>query len=288
MGIARVCRAVRVAKDPRRPSTPRSRMAAGRTGSFAVRARRRDKRVPGHLGRPGRRDRRPGPAAYGYPVDLSHPDLTIFVEVDQREVFVYTDGCAGPGRAAGRDERPRAGADVRRDRLPGGRVPDDAPRAALRLPALLRHAADRPRVGVQGVRAGPQLDRFQCDSRMYVVRVRPGPAAAGVFGRGPAPDRGAAPADAQDRRRRWPAASAPPRWSPATRSARSAARRWPTSPRWTTPCRLPILRPLIGQDKIEIMAEARRIGTLALSELPDQDCCTLLTPRQVGDPGPDR
>ena len=44
---------------------------------------------------------------------------------------------------------------------------------------------------------------------------------------------------------------------------------------------LPILRPLIGWDKSEIMAEARRIGTLAISELPDQDCCTLLTPRRV-------
>jgi thiamine biosynthesis protein ThiI len=29
------------------------------------------------------------------------------------------------------------------------------------------------------------------------------------------------------------------------------------------------------------MAEARRIRTLAISELPDQDCCTLLTPRRV-------
>jgi len=44
---------------------------------------------------------------------------------------------------------------------------------------------------------------------------------------------------------------------------------------------LPILRPLIGWDKTEIMAEARRIATLAISELPDQDCCTLLTPRRV-------
>lgn len=42
---------------------------------------------------------------------------------------------------------------------------------------------------------------------------------------------------------------------------------------------LPILRPLIGLDKIEIMAEARRIDTLTISELPDEDCCTLLTPR---------
>jgi tRNA uracil 4-sulfurtransferase len=44
---------------------------------------------------------------------------------------------------------------------------------------------------------------------------------------------------------------------------------------------LPILRPLIGWDKTEIMAEARRIGTLSISELPDQDCCSLLTPRRV-------
>ena len=45
--------------------------------------------------------------------------------------------------------------------------------------------------------------------------------------------------------------------------------------------RLPILRPLLGWDKTEIMAEARRLGTLSISELPDQDCCTLLTPRRV-------
>jgi thiamine biosynthesis protein ThiI len=44
---------------------------------------------------------------------------------------------------------------------------------------------------------------------------------------------------------------------------------------------LPILRPLLGWDKTEIMAEARRLDTLAISELPDQDCCTLLTPRRV-------
>jgi tRNA uracil 4-sulfurtransferase len=44
---------------------------------------------------------------------------------------------------------------------------------------------------------------------------------------------------------------------------------------------LPILRPLIGMDKTEIMAEARRIRTLAVSELPDEDCCTVLTPRRA-------
>ena len=40
-----------------------------------------------------------------------------------------------------------------------------------------------------------------------------------------------------------------------------------------------VLRPLIGMDKDEISAEARRLGTLAISNIPDQDCCQLFTPR---------
>jgi thiamine biosynthesis protein ThiI len=42
---------------------------------------------------------------------------------------------------------------------------------------------------------------------------------------------------------------------------------------------LPVLRPLIGMDKAEIMHEAQAIGTYAISVLPDQDCCTLFVPR---------
>jgi thiamine biosynthesis protein ThiI len=42
---------------------------------------------------------------------------------------------------------------------------------------------------------------------------------------------------------------------------------------------LPIFRPLIGMDKDEITAEAIRIGTYPISIVPDQDCCTLFTPR---------
>lgn len=41
---------------------------------------------------------------------------------------------------------------------------------------------------------------------------------------------------------------------------------------------LPILRPLIGTDKNEIIAEARRLGTFETSILPDQDCCSLFVP----------
>jgi len=42
---------------------------------------------------------------------------------------------------------------------------------------------------------------------------------------------------------------------------------------------LPVLRPLVGMDKEEITAEAIRLGTYPVSIIPDQDCCTLFTPK---------
>ncbi len=42
---------------------------------------------------------------------------------------------------------------------------------------------------------------------------------------------------------------------------------------------LPVFRPLIGWDKQEIMAEAKRIGTYETSILPDEECCTLFAPK---------
>ena len=42
---------------------------------------------------------------------------------------------------------------------------------------------------------------------------------------------------------------------------------------------LPVYRPLIGMDKEEITAQAIQIGTYPISVIPDQDCCTLFTPR---------
>ena len=41
---------------------------------------------------------------------------------------------------------------------------------------------------------------------------------------------------------------------------------------------LPVLRPLIGMDKIEITDQAHRIGTFETSIEPDQDCCRLFVP----------
>jgi thiamine biosynthesis protein ThiI len=40
-----------------------------------------------------------------------------------------------------------------------------------------------------------------------------------------------------------------------------------------------VLRPLVGLDKEEIIAQAQRLGTYEISIVPDQDSCTLFTPR---------
>ena len=42
---------------------------------------------------------------------------------------------------------------------------------------------------------------------------------------------------------------------------------------------MPLLRPLVGFDKEEITTEAHRLGTYEVSIIPDEDCCTLFTPR---------
>jgi thiamine biosynthesis protein ThiI len=42
---------------------------------------------------------------------------------------------------------------------------------------------------------------------------------------------------------------------------------------------LPILRPLIGMDKLEITQQAQALGSFETSIEPDQDCCTLFVPK---------
>ena len=44
-------------------------------------------------------------------------------------------------------------------------------------------------------------------------------------------------------------------------------------------CQLPVLRPVIGMDKQEIVAISRKIATFETSILPYEDCCTVFTPR---------
>ena len=48
---------------------------------------------------------------------------------------------------------------------------------------------------------------------------------------------------------------------------------------------MPILRPLIGSNKNDIVDIARQIGTFPVSIIPDQDCCSLFVPRHPATKG---
>src|SRR5262249_40228784 len=97
MGVVRVCRAVRVTKEAAAAIETGTELAGGRPGAFAVRAKRRDKRFPVTSAELAIAIGRRIQSTYGNPVNLRNPDFTIHVEVDQSEIFLYTDGLAGQG-----------------------------------------------------------------------------------------------------------------------------------------------------------------------------------------------
>jgi tRNA uracil 4-sulfurtransferase len=280
MGLARVCRAVRVAKDPEAATAAAIELVAGCPGSFAVRARRRDKRFEVTSAELavliGSRIQQ----EYGYPVNLRTPDTTVFVEVDQREVFVFTQGWPGQGGLP-------VGMSGRALVLMSGGI--DSPVAAYRmmrrgLRCSYLHFSGMPLTGPESVYKAyglaRQLDRFQTDSRLFVVAFGNAQRLLATIGAGKLQiiaqrrlmlKTGAALA------RRLRAAALVTGDSLGQVSSQTLT----NITALDDAVALPILRPLIGLDKAEIIAEARRICTLAISELPDQDCCSLLTPRQV-------
>jgi thiamine biosynthesis protein ThiI len=280
MGVARVCRALRVAREPGAAIETAVALMAGKTGSFAVRARRRDKRFPltsaelaVQIGTRVQRE-------YGYPVNLSRPDTTVFVEVDSREVFVYTDGQPGQGGLP-------VGMSGHALVLMSGGI--DSPVAAYRmmrrgLRCDFLHFSGMPLTGPESVYKAyglmHQLDRFQGGSRLFVVafgKTQQRLAASGASRLQIMAQRRLMLKTAEVLAGRLGAAALVTGDSLGQVSSQTLANLTALD----DAVGLPILRPLIGRDKVEIMAEARRIRTLALSELPDQDCCTLLTPRHV-------
>ena len=280
MGVARVCRAVRVAKEPEAAIEAAVGMLAGHSGSFAVRARRRDKRFPLRSAELAIRIGTRVQQEYGHPVNLSRPDLTVFVEVDQREVFVYTDGRAGQGGLP-------VGMSGRALVLMSGGI--DSPVAAYRmmrrgLRCDFLHFSGMPLTGPESVYKAyglmHQLDRFQSGSRLFVVafgKTQQKLAASGASRLQIVAQRRLMLKTGEALAARLGAAALITGDSLGQVSSQTLT----NLAALDDAVKLPILRPLIGRDKVEIMAEARTIRTLALSELPDQDCCTLLTPRHV-------
>ncbi|WP_150243668.1 tRNA uracil 4-sulfurtransferase ThiI [Nocardiopsis quinghaiensis] len=280
MGVVWVHLVRRVAKDLDAITDIGVRSMAGREGTFAVRARRRDKRfemtsseLAGYLGSKIIE-------AYGYGVRLKRPDNTLYVEVDRDEAFVFTDGVPGQGGLP-------AGMSGRGLVLMSGGI--DSPVAAHRmmrrgLKVDFLHFSGMPFTGPESIYKAyslvRQLDRYQVGSRLFVV----------PFGKAQQQLKSSGIERLQivaQRRLMLKTAEALADDLGAECLVTGDALGQVSSQTMTNltalddAVDLPILRPLIGMDKSEIMDHARRIGTLAISELPDEDCCTMLTPRQV-------
>jgi thiamine biosynthesis protein ThiI len=248
------------------------------TASFRLSARRADKRFP--LTSP-QIEREVGgriKEARGWRVDLSNPALTIHLEVLTNEAFYFFGKDRGPGGLP-------SGVSGRVVCLLSGGI--DSPVAAWRMmrrgcrvlfvhfhsyPILSRASQEKARELVR------LLTRFQLHSRLLLV----------PFG---------------EIQQRVVLTVAPPlrvviyrrlMMRIAEAAARShkahalttgevvgqvASQTLENMTQIDDVVKMPVLRPLVGMDKDEITAEAQRLGTYPISIIPDQDCCTLFTPR---------
>jgi thiamine biosynthesis protein ThiI len=279
-GIVRVCRALRVDKTPEAAIAACVALTDAGSGSFAVRARRRDKRFPLTSEQLNALIGAQIVAAHGLKVSLKHPDTEIFVEVDQREVFVFTGGLPGQGGLP-------VGMSGRAVALMSGGI--DSPVAAYRmmrrgLRCAFLHFSGMPLTGPESVykayALARGLDRFQGASRLYVVPFGKAQQSLATSGAG------RLQVMAQRRLMLKTAEALAGRLHASAlvtgdSLGQVSSQTLPNITALDDAVSLPILRPLLGWDKTEIMAEARRLGTLSISELPDQDCCTLLTPRRA-------
>ncbi|WP_306367586.1 tRNA uracil 4-sulfurtransferase ThiI [Nocardiopsis sp. CC223A] len=280
MGVVWVHLVRRVPKDTATITDVAVRSMEGREGTFAVRARRRDKRfemtsseLAGYLGSEIIK-------AHGYPVNLKRPDNTLHVEVDKDEAFIFTDGVPGQGGLP-------AGMSGRGLVLMSGGI--DSPVAAHRmirrgLKVDFLHFSGMPFTGPESIYKAyslvRQLDRYQVGSRLFVI----------PFGKAQQQLKSSGIERLQivaQRRLMLKTAEVLADDLKAECLITGDALGQVSSQTMANltalddAVDLPILRPLIGMDKTEIMDQARRIGTLSISELPDEDCCTMLTPRQV-------
>lgn len=283
IGLVWIHRAWRVAKDPEAITRAAVEMVAPRAAdgvAFAVRARRRDKRFPlsstqlaSHVGSAVQQ-------AYGLPVRLKNPDLAVFIEIDRDEAFVFTDGEHGQGGLP-------VGVSGRALVLMSGGI--DSPVSAYRmmrrgLRCDFLHFSGMPFTGPESIYKAyglvRELDRFQGRSRLFVVPF--GKAQQRIKTSGEdrlqiIAQRRLMLKTAQVLAARLHAAALVTGDSLGQVSSQTLANLTVLD----DAVELPILRPLIGWDKSEIMNEARRLGTLGVSELPDEDCCTVLAPRRA-------
>ncbi len=215
--------------------------------------------------------------ATGKNVRLKNPDLTIYIELLSKDAFCSVEKTEGPGGMP-------VGVSGKVACLTSGGI--DSPVAAYRLikrgcHASFIHFSGRPlvsRASEDKVRDLVQtLTQFQYHSRLYIVPF--GEIQREIVLNAPAPFRIVLyrrmmiriTEELARREQCWALVTGDSLGQVASQTPQNICA-------IEDAAELPILRPLIGMDKREIIDEARRLGTYETSIEPDQDCCKLFVP----------
>jgi thiamine biosynthesis protein ThiI len=245
-------------------------------GTFAIRARRRDKAYALDSRELATVVGRAVQDALGLGVDLTHPDSEVYLEVDKRETFAYTEKIPGRGGLP-------VGVSGRALVLLSGGI--DSPVAAYRamkrgLRCDFVHFSGRPYTGPESIYKSyahvAQLNRFQGGSRLHIVPfglVQRRIAAAGA---------GRLQVLSQRRLMLKVASALAQREGDEVLVTGDSLGQVSSQTLHNMrvveqAAELPVLRPLVAWDKAEIVREAEQIGTFQVSALPAEDCCTLFS-----------
>jgi len=278
-GIANFSKAVRSKCDfDVIAETALAELADVEVESFRVTAKRADKRFP--LRSPEIERQLGGriKAARGWRVDLERPELTVRVETLTDEAFCYLRKEPGAGGLP-------SGVSGRVACLLSGGI--DSPVAAYRMvkrgcrvrlihfhsyPILSHTSQDKV------AEIAERLTRSQLDTRLYVVAF--GDIQRQVVLAVPAPLRVVVYRRLMMRiAERIGRASGAMALVTGEAVGQVASQTLENMSVIDSVTSMPVLRPLVGMDKEEIIREAREIGTYEISIIPDEDCCTLFTPK---------
>ena len=275
LGVTLIHPAAVVEKSPEAACRAAVDLLRGQAGAtFAIRARRRDKafELTSHelaalVGRAVQDE-------LGLRVDLSRPDLEVYLEVDKRELFAFSE------RIPARGGLP-VGVSGRAMSLLSGGI--DSPVAAYRamkrgLRCDFVHFSGRPFTGPESIyksyAQAAVLDRFQGGTRLFIVPF-------GNLQRSLATAGAARLQVISQRRLMVRVASVLANREGAEALVTGDALGQVASQTLHNlavveeAATVPLLRPLVGWDKSEIVREAQDIGTYAIANLPAEDCCQL-------------
>ncbi|MFB7471369.1 tRNA uracil 4-sulfurtransferase ThiI [Kitasatospora sp. NPDC056184] len=253
---------------------------------FAVRVKRRDKTFPLTSSQLERElGARLQPRVAGLRVDLTAPDVTLTVEIDRRETFLSAVRYPGlSGLPVGSSGRALV-------LLSGGYDSPVAAHRAMRrgLACDFVHFSGAPYTNPASVykayALARELNRYQPPGELHVVSLGKAQKQLAVAGAGPLQ------VVAQRRLMvRTASALAEATGAQALVTGDSlgqvASQTLANMAAVDQAATLPVLRPLVGWDKQEIIDQARALGTAAISVLPDEDCCSLLAPPRVSTGAP--